>query len=521
MFDFQSIIIDALTLSVHNPSDKNKRIIYDLIDRYEKEKKKTGILGNEEEAINGIYIKIIKDIFNNVLDPSDENAIKIFLIKLKKSVIFKKNLEAFEDLSEIFKTRETLKLESLMKSYESLKEYRMRDALLKESKRISAIIYRSQRDEKPIDSMNVGINDLKEKLTAIQKESRDNSDPNNVFSGSVDFVDYENIDSIKEASNKRKERINNGSYVTGLVGLNQALGGNIGRGESVFFAAPSHNYKSGILKSIAYQILIHNKPTHEEKKSKLKPLVLFISLEDEVYQCMHWMHDKVYRVFNDDDPTDKSDDEMNEFCKKKMTENGFSFKIVRYKPEDFDYRKYCDTIETLENLGYIVVMSVVDYLTKMKLDLSSRSSSQANHLEIGELCSKMCHYNKTKGITFISAHQLNREADKLASNGQINVVKHFGASVMGGSVSVFQEVDAVVFLYLERNLSGHKFLTGLQSKRRYHDNIPDTRKYFAYVFDGENGIMDDYNKSKPQYIRDIYQYDDGSGKTKENNSDIF
>jgi hypothetical protein len=65
--------------------------------------------------------------------------------------------------------------------------------------------------------------------------------------------------------------------------------------------------------------------------------------------------------------------------------------------------------------------------------------------------------------------------------------------MLADSTDPQREVDVVFYVHKEKDAHGRSWLTAKLDKHRYHDSTPENVKYFAYMFDGPIGILDDLN----------------------------
>ena len=328
-------------------------------------------------------------------------------------------------------------------------------------------------------------------------------------SGAIERVDFRNKESIEKSLKLYKEREEVFKLKTGLQGLNKMLGkrGAFALGECVAFYALNHNFKSGMLMTVARGLVKYNTPALIPGKTGT-PLILFLSLENEANRNVMWFYRYAYEQTLKKSSVGLSDAEIVAFLQEYYNEKGFDFIIERRDGSKYGYDEHVALIESYEAQGYWIVAVLIDYANKMKKNTTGAgASSKGNHNLIGDLFASLCTYHKTKGILFITAHQLNRKAQELAASGKTNVVKYFTPDHVADSLDVSRELDLEIALHIERNQYGEKFLTAHRLKHRYVDDTPECDLYFAYPFvrygELNLGIEDDIN-GPPMFTRDIY-----------------
>ena len=336
-----------------------------------------------------------------------------------------------------------------------------------------------------------------------------------LLGGAVERIDFASADSLQKSLNLYRSRQVKGILKTGLQGLNLMLGsrGGFALGESVCMYALMHNFKSGMLMTIARNLARYNNP--EVLKVPGKPLILFISLENEAYQNLFELYQTAYEQSTHESAEGKSDDFIIQFVQQYFTESGWNFIMERRNGAKFGYEDYVALIESYETQGYTVVASFLDYMAKMK-NLSTGFGTKNTYQGLGELCANLVDYNKSKGILFITAHQLARNA--LAENkNKHNMVKYFNVDNIADCIQVSREMDMEMYLNIEKTAT-KAFLTVKRGKHRYMKNTPIAHQYFAYPFT-EYGIEDDIN-GEPKFVRDIYDDGNDDGNDIDTN-DIF
>ena len=310
---------------------------------------------------------------------------------------------------------------------------------------------------------------------------------------------------------------------TDLQGLNMMLGhrGGFVRGEFAVIYGLSHHFKTGLLLTIARGIASQNKAASVAKPGK-KPMILFITLENFANRNAYWFYKAAYAcIFNQAPPKDMNIDEMVKIINDFYTRNGWEFILEKYKGINFGYDEYVKTIEKYEALGYDVVVSLVDYMEKMKKKSSIYDNNSDSHEALAALAQGLFDYNKSKEITFITPHQFNRQMQKVADQVKVNVIKHFSTDGVSGSIAINQIVDLELYVYIETDLDKQAWLTVMRGKHRYVDDTPIAHRYFAYPFVDKIGIVEDVSAGKKKmFVRDIYSNMSSSDDKKKKDNDV-
>lgn len=500
------LFLDSILLLINENSDASKKTVNDLIAIYEKESKTNTTLDNE---LTKFYIRLLKVIINDSLTKKNEDELRLALLKFKSDKALSTRRDIFDLLNDTFSSKEDMSVRNLQKLAE-----RLQNTLLWYT--VNGILRKAYTNlNKAADATNPTnqralLQKIREQSVEIDKAYRE-ADPEGGSDGAAEQINFSDKSSIQKALTKFKDRTVKGVLKMGLQGLNMMCGahGGLVLGESVVFNALSHNYKSGILMSCAKWIAMYNTPPMDPEGRK--PCILFFSLENEAHQNMMDMFKTTYETTYQRSSGDLTDEEIINYIYEIFNQCGYEIIIERYQPSNFGFTDLVRRIEYFESCGYRVVATVIDYMNNMKKGNDDRNSNAGNHLLVKELYSAVCNYMKNKAITLITAHQLNRDALKLKSQGYTDIVKRFGGDHLADSLDVQREVDLEIYMHKEYDHQGNPYLTFNRGKHRYVNNTPDAHKYFAYPFT-KYGIVDDIN-GPPGFTRNIYQNADTADST--------
>ena len=516
MLGFQTdIFVDAVILLTKCKDDKITDLVNQLIEIYYED---TRTHPENDNALNKNFVELLNKLKKIPNSPTSDVERSSLLIQFLTDPVLQQDNVVFNYIKDIFNTVapegiDRPKSEQLQKKLSaSILLNKCNKIVRKMFNKLSAC-NTTLDTEKQEMYLNDSINLARQMIDLTQSTDR-------LTSGAIERIDISSKESIQKSLNLYKEREVSCKLRTGLQGLNQMLGkrGAFALGECAAFFALNHNYKSGMLMTIARGLVKYNTPQFIPGKGK--PLILFITLENEANRDLMWFYEYAYKQTFRKNCDGLTDEEIISFIQDFYSEQGFEFIIERRDGGKYGYDEHVSLIESYESAGYNVVAVLVDYANKMKKGSSGNpsTSQKGNHNLIADLFSNLCTFHKTKGILFITAHQLNRDAQNLVSNVKVNVVKHFGPQFAADSIDVCRELDLEIYMLIERNLSGKKFLTMQRGKHRYVDDTPVAHMYCAYPFeeiDGVNiGIADDIN-GEPGFVRDIYTCSDD-----ENNNNL-
>lgn len=499
------IFIDAIILLTKCKDDKTVELVNQLLEIYSEEAR---IHPENDTPINRSFVELLNKLKKIPNSPTSTVERSSLLIQFLTDPALQRDNLVYNSIKELFDDVAANGIDDTQS--EQIKKKLSNSILINKCNKICKKMFNKLSGcltTIDADKQDLYLNDAINLARSIVDMTRSTD---RLASGAIERVDFKDKESLQKSLNLYREREEVFGLRTGLQGFNKMLGkkGTLSLGETACLYALNHNFKSGLLMTLARGIVKYNSP--HILPGKGIPLILFISLENEANRNLMWFYKYAYEQTLHKSSEGLSDEEIIAFLQQFYTEKGWDFIIERRDGGKFGYDEYVALIESYEAQGYWVVVSLMDYANKMKKGNSitgGASTSKGNHNLVGDLFASLCTYHKTKGILFITAHQLNRTAQELANSGKTNVVKYFGPQHVADSLDVSRELDLEVAIHLERNQYGQRFLTAQRLKHRYHDDTNIVDQYWAYPFVEVNGlklgIPDDVD-SEPLYVRDIY-----------------
>lgn len=485
MYLTTDLLIDSLVLVLHTKSSEARATVTKLLDIYSKNSRDMAIGTNDTVQF---YITLIAEVMERDLSISDSKSVYSYLLKLKSNPKLSQDPELYTSLKNVFSIEND--------DWDEDKEKHL-------LRKIANVILwqQSSKDIKHIFGKlnNFTVTDLN-KQEAVLKEvntlcSRivENNEAGIIENKQEDenqarFLDFTDKATIEKALTVYNTTSVENKFKTGLQGLNKALGGGYALGSSIVFNARSNNGKSlFLLKMARWQVTLNT------VSAKFKnPTCIFYSLENETPQNVIQLFNELYINENKQlPPTDLSIQQIVDYCHDKFAEYGWKLVIDRRLPNEFGFAELVANFESYIRAGYTPLMCVVDYANKMIGDGADEGSS--TNLKIEALYTNLCNYLKSHNCTFVTAHQLNRRADEVVANNPVGAVKKFNPSMLANSTSVQREVDLAFYVNKESDNVGRTFMTVFKGKDRYNTSVPESDKYFAYMFEGPLGILDDIN----------------------------
>ena len=266
----------------------------------------------------------------------------------------------------------------------------------------------------------------------------------------IDEVDISDKESINRVyASIKEENEGGGGFITGFQGINKMIGGKFRLGEQWGLYGLQHNYKTGFSLTIFKQICMYNTPTLKDPKKK--PLLLRISFEDSLVLNFQYLYKNMWenetgKVLSKKDLAEMDIGVMTEYVTNKLSATGFHVKLLFVNPSDWTYKDICNLVLKYEAEGYEVQMVMVDYLTKISKEGCTQG---ATGQDVRNLFERIKAFMASKGILFITPHQLSTEAKGLMRDGYNDFVKRLpGGGYTADSKQIDQVIDGELFFHI-------------------------------------------------------------------------
>lgn len=498
MYVSATTYLDALFLLLGDNSNRSKNLVKEFIEITERNATRKEISTLDDELID-VYKHLIKTTLAENINQEDAISMKRLLLKVKSNESLNSYPVVRDILTDILSSQDSIKAEQIDQYLKSLQNALLLAEADEMNRKVFALTKKAADIKDPEDQAFelARIKTMFSDSLASMERKTTYADHNH----SETYVDLSDEDSIRRAITVYRERSVVGVVKTGLQGLNRCLGarGGFGLGESFVFPASSHNFKSGMLILVMIWSIIYN--TFKPSSGK-RPLVYFVSLENEVnknliamFKILYGQVERKHVVIGD-----WSDDQIVVWLRNYFSQFNTALIIDRYVPHEFSFGKFLQRYNALSELYEMVVFDL-DYMSEARgVDPGDTVSTQGQIQMIKETYLKFVNHAKQSGYLLVTGHQLIKKAAEMtATFGQ--AVKKFHDGLMADSSDVFRIVDGVIYLNIEKNLEGEKFLAMQLRKNRGNEDTKEPDKYCAYRFT-EFGIEDDLN-GPPQYVTDI------------------
>ena len=494
------IYLNSLCLTAYAPGEKATELARAVVKMFDE-------ISAEEKTlmspINLLYVNLLREVSKGNLNLSNRAEVADTLLKYSQDPRFKDCKFQFDELKNLLTPAEPVsdnRIRTLFKRVQNNITWMRGDRRVRKMLMSFRNLSSNEADVEKQTEL------LSQLLEASHRLSEDLSgeDLNAGEEAPIDEIDMADPKSISRALTAQTKKDSGERIRFGWQGFNRMWGPkkSAAYGEMCAVAARSHNYKSGLLMDIARWICTLNTPPDT---SGMKPIVLFISLENEVQENLINWYKQLYRTTYLKDPEDLTPEEITEYVSREFNKKGFRLIAKRRMGDNFGYDEYEQMVDEEEKKhGGKVVATILDYITlchRCREDAALNDAAQ-----IQKMAERFHDHVAHHGTFFFTGLQMDTNASQIAVSGKHNIVKQYGEFHLASAKGLRRVFDFLVFQEIEKNHHGVPFLTMAWSKHRYVNDTPQEDKYFAYKFSAL-GIVDDINGADMS-VRDIYTVDD-------------
>lgn len=494
MFISTEMFLTILILLIRKPTDVAKRTITEFLDLVKSDIENMPL---KEKQILEFYKHLAETLIaRDTPIQDDELDLKSFILKVTTHPTATPFPQAVDVLVTAINSKEEF---TEKKYYELLNEIGQAISWYKGNKQMKKVYTKLANFSAAITQgkRNELISDLRKETAQLSSIFNDSSFTLTQAKNKVDFTDKRSIlQSIEQYNNNRVKNV----LKFGLKGFNRLFGKRLGLclGESMVINSLTSNGKSTVLMSIARWIVKYNTPPIVSGI----PTVLFISLENEIHDNVMELFRSTYMSITQKDPDNVPVSEMVDFVYQYFNQNGWAFILERRLGADFGVNELITMFNDYKSSGYIPVACIIDYVNLMK---KGESNAGANYLQLKDIYNQTRNFLTHENCCMITAHQLNREAEKLASSGIANVINQFSAAHLAEGIDPQREIDIAIYLHCETNkMTGVTYSTFKLGKHRNGMKfVPPEWKRCNYRHT-QYGFVDDVDTEFDTSIRDIY-----------------
>jgi len=470
---------------MHIIPDMSVELVKNVVKTLESNTKSNQLTGGDSTIVDDLKY-LVMDFYNNPDNHDQLSLLQSLEIILKD----KPNLIKVVDKS----INTEIQLVSLKRSIVTL-----RNNLLNYHKEqnikslVSQAGYKLSVGSLGVDSMSDFVNKLVANLEALSTNSK-TKDP-----AIVDELDVGDEGTMSEILDRVKETTDDSDLLkSGWTELNNMVQGGFRKGEFAMISALQHKYKSGFVQSLFMQLAMHNVPKLKDKDKK--PLIIYLSLEDDVEIFTSFMYKYLYNNENNKLPrmdTVTGRDIAN-YIKVRLGRNGYHVKLLRINPNDYDYKRLTNKMLEYEADGYELHAVFIDYLSK--LNTNGMVAKGGFGVDIRELYDKTRNFFSSRGTLCVTPHQLSTEAAQLIKNGVPNELfleEVAGKNYTADSKQLSQVVDLELYLHIA-NIDRKPNLFVRRGKHRRANILDEKYLQFHLPFPYRAPIRENINDTPSQ-----------------------
>lgn len=279
--------------------------------------------------------------------------------------------------------------------------------------------------------------------------------------------------------------------MTGWKAINRMMGCNGGVTEEMWLMpALPFNCKSLFSLCLSISIPIFNSPEHVMKdvKGTLQPIILDLSLENEVDINVATAYQMIYGHFEKEAPDMKGGDKaaMSDYICSKLRRNGWDYVFQKHTNSDFRVHYINDLILDMKRRGYHVVGIRADYLGTINKAGHGNGIAGSDIKEIYRIARNI-QVVRNRGF-ILGPHQISPDGKRLKAMDEASFVKSLpGRGLYDTCTSLDNEADAEMF-FNKRVIEGRSYLEVQRGKHRTIIDTPEKHHYSVIPF-SDVGIL--------------------------------
>jgi hypothetical protein len=299
---------------------------------------------------------------------------------------------------------------------------------------------------------------------------------------------------------------------TGLSTLNQLLNGGFQAGRSYCILTLPGCWKSGFLLNTAMWAVKYNKDLVAKDPTKI-PTVLMLSLENSANETIERIASYLSSDTVGADLSKYSLKELQDLVQNSdIYQSNVDFVFLYRRSNSISTGGIESLILEIENTPVIledgsqgfreIVFLVVDYLGRL-LPNSGKDNAEI-FVKIGNISTEITNYAKVHQIPLVSAHQLNRDADKRLEGVDETKLKglKLGRQHVAGARDIIDNFDDIMIIFPEDKLiDNQKYL--LINFLKHRGMNSGMNKYFYQPFENDMRLVEDIHATKPAAVTDL------------------
>lgn len=333
--------------------------------------------------------------------------------------------------------------------------------------------------------LQTALNDLRDSLSTFSERSH-----NKIPSLVGELITDNHAPFVHVFDSISKKAAGNGLR-TGWKAINQMLGCNKGITEELWLMpALPFNCKSLFSLLLSISIPVFNTPEKvmENVKGDLQPVILDLSLENELDVNLAYAYQALYGHFEGEAPVmvaseNATDEEkalhntkMSDYLCSKMRANGWEYIFQKHTNSDFKIHYLNDLILDLKRRGYHVAGIRGDYFGTISKAGHGNGIAGSDIKEIYRIARNI-QVVRNRGF-LLAPHQISPEGKKLKALDPASFCKNLpGRGLYDNCSSLDNEADGEMY-FNKRVVNGHSYL---EVQRGKHRTIIDTKEAYHYT----------------------------------------
>ena len=310
----------------------------------------------------------------------------------------------------------------------------------------------------------------------------------------------------------------NNKLRTGIIALNELLGGGVECGRVYSFCAVPSDGKSLTLVDLALQMKKYNTDYIPKDKTKI-PTICILTMENACRETF----ERIFKMING--PCDLSQYSVDQILQILST-NGLCVTpdnpiniVVKYKPNmSVTTSFYYDLYDELSMCGMEMICMIHDYTKRIKSVHNEFNADE--RLRLGAVVNEDKAFALAKQIPFITVAQFNRDGIKIVeearANGEFNIVEKLLRSHIGESTLIIENLDgayAIAYEYSQIDGQFRKWLGIKDLKSRAGTNSDPNEKpsdtfYIPYMINNNIKLEEDYGTGMRLDLSTMYNPDE-------------
>jgi len=308
-----------------------------------------------------------------------------------------------------------------------------------------------------------------------------------------DEVRFDQIETAKVITDRIGE-INSGDRIwkTGHQKVNIMTQGGFREGETWAVGALPHMDKTGTMLTLFRQFAQYNKPF--VRKPGKRPTIARITMEDPLTTNFQYLYKDIMVNIDPDcgniDPKTVAPDEILRVVSKHFVDSGYDVRMIDVNPSEWTFRSLFNYVNKLESEGCDVQVLMVDYLSMMPTTGCRQGPAGT---ELQDLFRRVRNFCRSRGILFLTPHQLSTEARNL-TRGVVTDETLLPYITMKGywqdCKGLDREFDGAFYVHIVKK-DGLAYKAFCRDKHRIPGILDEDDKFFFMPFKGKMPVPDD------------------------------